>query len=86
MIDDLLHARSAGKARTIRRFVPPWPGGLHGATWNDARETLWLAALAISALVEVDPKDNFRIGRIVPHATTGPMDLTLKDSGRTADE
>jgi len=52
--------------KTIRRFVPPWPGGLHGATWNDTTQTLWLTALGISALVEVDPKDNFRIGHIVP--------------------
>jgi len=43
--------------KTIRRFVPPWPGGLHGATWNDATQTLWIAALGISALVETDPKD-----------------------------
>jgi hypothetical protein len=21
--------------KTIRRFVPPWPVGLHVATWND---------------------------------------------------
>jgi hypothetical protein len=52
--------------KTIRRFVPPWPGGLHGATWNEKTQTLWVAAVGISALVEVDPKDNFRIGHIVP--------------------
>ena len=31
--------------KTIRRFVPPWPGGLHGATWDSKTQTLWLAAV-----------------------------------------
>jgi hypothetical protein len=52
--------------KTVRRFVPPWPGGLHGATWNNNTQTLWLAAVGINALVEVDPKDNFRVEHIVP--------------------
>ena len=63
--------------KTIRRFVPSWPGGLHGATWNDKTQTLWLVAVGINALLEVDPKDNFRIGHIVP-TRLSPMDWTLK--------
>ena len=64
--------------KTIRRFVPPWPGGLHGATWNDKTQTLWLAAVGINALVEVDPKDNFRIGHIVPARFSRPHGLDFE--------
>src|SRR5260370_38968485 len=61
--------------KTIRRFVPPWPGGLHGATWNDTTQTLWLGAVGINALVEVDPKDNFRIQHILPVRSSRPHGL-----------
>jgi hypothetical protein len=64
--------------KTIRRFVPPWPGGLHGATWNDKTQTLWLVAVGINALVEVDPKDNFRIGHIVPTRLSRPHGLDFE--------
>jgi hypothetical protein len=64
--------------KTIRRFVPPWPGGLHGATWNDKTQTLWLVAVGINALVEVDPKDNFRIGHIVPARFSRPHGLDFE--------
>ena len=64
--------------KTIRRFVPPWPGGLHGATWNDATHTLWLVAVGIYALVEVDPKDNFRIQHILPLRSNRPHGLDFE--------
>jgi hypothetical protein len=64
--------------KTIRRFVPPWPGGLHGATWNDTTQTLWLVAVGINALVEVDPKDNFRIQHILSARSTRPHGLDFE--------
>ncbi len=52
--------------KTIKRYSPPWPGGMHGVTWHEKTQTLWVTALAINALAEVDPKDNFRILREIP--------------------
>jgi len=52
--------------KTIKRYSPQWPGGIHGATWNEKTQTLWVTALGINALAEVDTKDNFRILREIP--------------------
>jgi hypothetical protein len=52
--------------KTLKRYIPPWPGGMHGVTWNQKTQTLWVTALAINALAEVDPKDNFRILHEIP--------------------
>jgi streptogramin lyase len=51
--------------KTIRVFDPPW-GGVHGNVYVEQTQTLWTVALNISALAELDPKDNFRILRIIP--------------------
>jgi hypothetical protein len=52
--------------KTLKRYEPRYPGGIHGVTWNYATNTLWVAALGINALAELDVKDNFRIVREVP--------------------
>jgi len=39
---------------------------MHGVTWNEKTQTLWVTALAINALAEVDPKDNLRILHLIP--------------------
>lgn len=65
-------------ARPSGGFVPAWPGGLHGATWNDKTQTLWLVAIGINALVEVDPKDSFRIGHSVPTRLSRPHGLDFE--------
>jgi streptogramin lyase len=51
--------------KTIKVFDPPW-GGVHGNVWVAQTQTLWTVALNINALAELDPKDNFRILRIIP--------------------
>ena len=52
--------------KTLKRYEPQYPGGIHGVTWNYATNTLWVVALGINALVELDVKDNFRIVREIP--------------------
>lgn len=52
--------------KTLKRHALRWPGGLHGVTWNEKTQTLWLTALSLKALVEVDPRDNFRIVHEIP--------------------
>jgi streptogramin lyase len=52
--------------RTLRRYVFQWGGGVHGIAWNHKTNTLWITALGIAALSEVDPKDDFRILHQIP--------------------
>ena len=52
--------------KTIRRFRPPWPGGSHGITYVEKSQTLWVTAIGLNAIAELDWKDNFRIKRVVP--------------------
>ena len=52
--------------KTIKAFRPPWQGGVHGNVWVEETQTLWSTALNVNALVELDPKDNLRIKRIIP--------------------
>jgi streptogramin lyase len=51
--------------KTIKIYDPPW-GGVHGAVWVESTQTLWVVALNISALAELDPKDNLRVKRMIP--------------------
>ena len=39
---------------------------MHGMAWNPKTNTLWVTALGLNALAELDPKDNFRIVRQIP--------------------
>ena len=52
--------------KTVNVYRPPWRGGVHGNVWVADTQTLWAVALNLNALAELDPKDNFRIKRIVP--------------------
>jgi len=52
--------------KTVKVYRPPWRGGVHGNVWVEATQTLWTVALNISALAELDPKDNLRILRMIP--------------------
>jgi hypothetical protein len=52
--------------KTIRRYRPPWPGGSHGIVWVEQTKTLWVTAVGLRTLAELDTKDNFRILRMVP--------------------
>ena len=52
--------------KTIKRYRPPWPGGSHGIVWVEQTNTLWVTAVGLRTLAELDVKDNFRILRMVP--------------------
>lgn len=52
-----------GKTVKIHQLL--WGGGIHGITYVPQTQTLWMTALSIQAVAEVDPKD-FRVLRIRP--------------------
>ena len=52
--------------KTIFRYRPPWPGGSHGISYNEETQTLWVTALGINAVAELDWKDKFRVLREIP--------------------
>jgi hypothetical protein len=52
--------------KTVRRYRLPWPSGCHGIAYVDETQTLWVTAVGLKALAELDWKDNFRIRRMVP--------------------
>lgn len=49
--------------KTIKIHPLLWGGGIHGITFVPETGTLWLTALSIQAVAEVDPKD-FRVVRM----------------------
>lgn len=51
--------------KTIKAYRPVWGGGVHGVTYVPQSQTLWVTALSLNALSEIDPK-NFQILRQIP--------------------
>jgi len=56
--------------KTLKIYNLPWRGtqgnaGIHGSVYVQQTQTLWVVALSISALAELDPKDNLRIVRLI---------------------
>lgn len=51
--------------KTVKIHSLLWGGGVHGITFVPQTQTLWVTALSIQALAEVDPKD-FRVLRLRP--------------------
>jgi hypothetical protein len=51
--------------KTVRIHSLLWGGGVHGITFVPQTGTLWVTALSIQAIAEVDPKD-FRVLRLRP--------------------
>jgi streptogramin lyase len=51
--------------KTVKVHQLLWGGGVHGITFVPQSQTLWVTALSIQALAEVDPKD-FRVLRLRP--------------------
>jgi hypothetical protein len=49
--------------KTIKIHPLLWGGGIHGITFVPQTQTLWLTALSIQAVAEIDPKD-FRLVRM----------------------
>jgi streptogramin lyase len=54
------------KGKTVKVYRPPWGSGIHGGVWVEETQKLWVTALSINALAELDPKDNLRILRLIP--------------------
>jgi streptogramin lyase len=50
--------------KIVKLYRPPWGGGAHGVTFNLETGKLWVAALDLQAVAEMDPKDNLRILRM----------------------
>jgi streptogramin lyase len=50
--------------KIVKLHRPPWGGGAHGVTFNLETGKLWVAALDLQAVAEMDPKDNLRILRM----------------------
>lgn len=53
-----------GKA--VKTFRMPWGGGIHGVAFNHQTGTLWVTALSIDAVAELDINDNMRILKMFP--------------------
>jgi len=51
--------------KTVKIHPLIWGGGVHGITFVPQTQTLWVTALSIQAVAEVDPKD-FRVLRLRP--------------------
>jgi len=51
--------------KTVKLHPLPWDDGVHGITFTEKTQTLWVVALSIGAIVEIDPKD-FRILHLLP--------------------
>ncbi len=64
--------------KTIRAYDPPW-GGVHGAVYVAEHNTLWVVALNISALAELDVKDDLRVKRLIPVRQNAPHGLEWHD-------
>lgn len=64
--------------KTIKAYDPPW-GGVHGNVYVHETQTLWTVALNLDALAELNPKDNFRILRMIPVKGDRPHGLDWAD-------
>ena len=51
--------------KTVKVHQLPWGNGIHGITFVAQTQTLWVTALGINAVAEMDPKD-LRILRLRP--------------------
>jgi streptogramin lyase len=60
--------------KTVKIHPLIWGGGVHGITFVPQTQTLWVTALSIQAVAEVDPKD-FRVLRIRPARGDRPHGL-----------
>jgi streptogramin lyase len=64
-LDEMIQA-DMKTGKTIKRHKLPWPGGVHGTAFCEQTQTLWVTALGINALAELDPKDNLRLLNAIP--------------------
>jgi hypothetical protein len=52
--------------KIVKLYPVPWGGGIHGTAWAPQTGTLWVTALSVGAVAEMDVKDNMRILRMFP--------------------
>jgi sugar lactone lactonase YvrE len=64
--DDEIVQADLETGKTIYRYRPPWPGGSHGIAWADDTQTLWVTALGVRAIAQLDTKDKFRVLHMIP--------------------
>jgi streptogramin lyase len=64
--------------KSIKSWPLAWGNGVHGITFVEATQTLWITALSVNALVEVDPID-FRILHMIPVRALRPHGLDWED-------
>ena len=60
--------------KTVKLWTLQWGNGIHGITYVPQTQTLWVTALGISALAEMDPRD-FRILHLIPVHGSRPHGL-----------
>ncbi len=64
--------------KTVKVWSVQWGSGVHGITYVPQTQTLWVTALGINALAEMDPKD-FRILRLIALHGNRPHGLDWYD-------
>ncbi|MGE0405642.1 MAG: hypothetical protein AB7O65_05015 [Candidatus Korobacteraceae bacterium] len=52
--------------KIVKTYRLAWPGGIHGMTWVPQTNSLWITALSVGGIAEVDVKDNMRVLRMFP--------------------
>jgi hypothetical protein len=75
---ELLQA-DLNSGRTVRAHRPVWGGGIHGVTYAHDTNTVWVTALSIGALAELDPHDDFRILKMIRNVGNAAHGIALYD-------
>jgi streptogramin lyase len=65
--------------KIVHSYRTRWGGGVHGGTYVHETDTLWGVALSISALAEMDAKDDLKILRIIPVKANVPHGIAWHD-------
>ena len=66
------------KGKQVKGYRTPW-GSQHGTYYNRQTDKLWAIAPGLGLLVEMDPKDDLRISRMVQIKMNVPHGLDMLD-------
>jgi hypothetical protein len=66
------------KGKQVKGYRTPW-GSQHGTYYNRQTDKLWAIAPGLGLLVEMDPKDDLRISRMVQIRMNVPHGLDMLD-------
>jgi streptogramin lyase len=69
------------KGKQVKAYRAVWNSGVHGTVWVNETGKLWTVAPSIELAVEMDPKDNLRITRMVPIGGGTPHGIDFYDGG-----